>query len=84
MREHGGSIVNISSIAGNVLGSKSVPYAAKSAIIGLTKSFARIYGSYNIRVNAILPGVIQSERTIESDKTGYFNEIKNQTPMKRF
>lgn len=85
MREHGGSIVNISSIAGNVLGSKSVPYAAaKSAIIGLTKSFARIYGSYNIRVNAILPGVIQSERTIESDKTGYFSEIKNQTPMKRW
>jgi len=85
MREHGGSIVNISSIAGNVLGSKSVPYAAaKSAIIGLTKSFARIYGSYNIRVNAILPGVIESERTIESDKTGYFSEIKNQTPMKRW
>mgnify|MGYP006096402591 CR=1 FL=1 len=85
MREHGGSIVNISSIAGNLLGSKSLPYAAaKSAITGLTKSLARIYGAHGIRVNAIIPGVIGNERTEAADVTGYFSSIKNQTPLKRW
>lgn len=85
MRDHGGSIVNISSIAGNLLGSKSLPYAsAKSAITGLTKSLARIYGAHGIRVNAIIPGVIANKRTEIADVTGYFSSIKQQTPLKRW
>lgn len=85
MRDLGGSIVNISSIAGNLLGSKSLPYAAaKSAITGLTKSLARIYGAHGIRVNAIVPGVIANERTEAADVTGYFSSIKEQTPLKRW
>ena len=85
MRDFGGSVINISSIAGNIIGSKSIPYAAaKSAITGLTKSFARVYGKYGIRVNSILPGVIANERTIEADSTGYFSQIKNQTPLNRW
>ena len=85
MRERGGSIINISSIAGNLLGSKSLPYAAaKSAITGLTKSFARIYGAHGIRVNAIIPGVIGNERTAAADVTGYFSSIRDQTPLKRW
>ena len=85
MRENGGSIVNVSSIAGNILGSKSLPYAAaKTAITGITKSFARIYGSYGIRCNAVLPGIIETQRTHEANTTGYFSDIKDQTPLNRW
>lgn len=85
IRKFGGSIVNISSIAGNILGSKSLPYAAaKTAITGLTRSFARIYGSHGIRVNSIILGVMENERTNTSDVEGYFSKIKENTPLRRW
>ncbi|QRY70086.1 SDR family oxidoreductase [Ensifer sp. PDNC004] len=64
MREAGGgSIVNFSSIA-YLLNMAEIPaYAtAKAAIVGLTKSLAGKLGPDNIRVNAILPGMIVTER----------------------
>ena len=39
--------------------------AAKSAVLGLTRSLARVLGPHNIRVNAIAPGWIMTERQIE-------------------
>lgn len=53
-----GSIVTVSSIYGKV-GSKgeSAYCSAKAALIGLTKSLAREWGSKGIRVNAVLPGL---------------------------
>jgi NAD(P)-dependent dehydrogenase (short-subunit alcohol dehydrogenase family) len=61
----GGVIVNFSSmswIAG--MGGMPIYTAAKSAMIGLTRSLARDYGQYNIRVNAIAPGWVRTERQL--------------------
>ena len=58
----GGSIVNISSIGGQIGGAKAPHYAAsKGAIITFTKSMARIYANRNIRVNAVSPGFISTD-----------------------
>jgi len=58
----GGSIVNISSVGGitpeDGLGVYSV---SKAALIMLTKALAKEWGAYNIRVNAICPGLIQTK-----------------------
>ena len=59
----GGSIVNISSIAGRLGFPNRTAYAAsKWAIIGLTQSVAMETGEYNIRANAILPGIVAGPR----------------------
>jgi NAD(P)-dependent dehydrogenase (short-subunit alcohol dehydrogenase family) len=59
----GGSIVNMSSAAGRYGYAFRTPYSsAKFAIIGFTQSLAKELGPANIRVNAILPGIIEGPR----------------------
>lgn len=62
-RAGGGSIINFSSIA-FMLNMGEIPAyaAAKAGIIGLTKSLAGKLGPDNIRVNAVLPGMVVTER----------------------
>jgi NAD(P)-dependent dehydrogenase (short-subunit alcohol dehydrogenase family) len=59
----GGSIVNISSIAGKALPPNTAAYAAsKAGLQALTASMAQEMGKYAVRVNAICPGVIDTSR----------------------
>jgi D-xylose 1-dehydrogenase len=59
----GGSIINLSSIAWRYGADEMTPYVtAKSAVIGLTRALARNFGPDNIRVNAIEPGAVITER----------------------
>jgi D-xylose 1-dehydrogenase len=64
MRQLGsGSIVNFSSTAWRFGASGMAAYAtAKSAVLGLTRALARGFGDDNIRVNAIEPGAVMTER----------------------
>lgn len=64
MQELGhGSIINFSSIAWRGGADNMAAYAtAKSAVIGLTRALARGFGNDNIRVNAIEPGAVITER----------------------
>jgi len=57
-----GKIINISSISGIMGTPGQVNYAAtKGGMISFTKSLARELGSFNIHVNAVAPGLIESE-----------------------
>jgi NAD(P)-dependent dehydrogenase (short-subunit alcohol dehydrogenase family) len=66
MREQGGgTIVNIASIAGRAHGLKdrSAYVASKMGLVGFTREAAREFAAYKIQVNAVCPGVIETEMT---------------------
>ena len=71
LRQKSGSIVNISSAVGLKGNAGQINYAAaKAGIIGMTKSLARELSSRHIRVNAIAPGMIETDMTaVLSDET---------------
>lgn len=78
-----GKIINISSMWGLVGGSFEVDYSAsKAAIIGLTKALAKELGPSNIQVNAIAPGVINTDMLNDlSEDT--LQALKEETPLMR-
>jgi 3-oxoacyl-[acyl-carrier protein] reductase len=62
LKQRNGSIVNIASLAGQTGNAGQVNYAAsKAALIAMTKSLAMEVGARNIRVNAVAPGLIETE-----------------------
>ena len=62
-----GAIINFGSINA-LLGPPNMPgyVTAKAGIMGLTKSLAKDYGEHNLRVNAILPGWVATERQLHT------------------
>jgi NAD(P)-dependent dehydrogenase (short-subunit alcohol dehydrogenase family) len=79
----GGSIVNISSVAAlhpdKMLGLYST---LKTAMLGMSRSFALEYGAHNIRVNTILPGVIETKLAQAFDEKAR-EAILSGTPLHR-
>ncbi|QNL42806.1 3-oxoacyl-[acyl-carrier-protein] reductase [Streptococcus sp. NSJ-72] len=79
-----GAIINVSSVVGLIGNVGQANYAAsKAGLIGFTKSVAREVAARNVRVNAIAPGMIESDMTdVLSDKVK--ETTLAQIPMKRF
>ena len=64
IRQREGHIINISSFGGRAGAPGQSNYsAAKAGLLGLTQSLAKELGSRNVRVNAILPGVLPTNMT---------------------
>jgi NAD(P)-dependent dehydrogenase (short-subunit alcohol dehydrogenase family) len=81
----GGSIVNISSIAGKALPANTAAYAAsKAAIQALTACMAQEVGRHGIRVNAICPGLIDTARMDDLGRgEGWDTLIRDRIPLGR-
>ena len=82
-----GRIINIASMSGLIV-NKPQPQAAyntsKAAVIHLTKSLAVEWAQYNIRVNAIAPGYMNTPMTVKFFNDPHFGGVWNEaTPMKR-
>lgn len=84
MKQKYGAIVNMASVAGLYGNPGQMNYSAsKAAIIGMTMTAAKEYGSRNIRVNAVAPGLIKTPMTdVLTDEQK--NKIFGQIALKRF
>ncbi|WP_080876105.1 SDR family NAD(P)-dependent oxidoreductase [Oceanobacillus timonensis] len=81
-----GAIVNCSSMGGIVgVPGRSVYHASKHGVIGLTKSTALEVASKGIRVNAVLPGIIETPmvENMLINESNAMDELINQLPIRR-
>jgi len=82
MMQKSGSIVNVASISGLVGNSGQANYSAsKGGMIALTKTLSIELGRYNIRVNALAPGIIESEMIEDIPNV---KQMKKAIPLGRF
>jgi 3-oxoacyl-[acyl-carrier protein] reductase len=83
---NGGSIINISSVVSRLAPPQNAIYVAtKSAVDGLTRSLAKELGPRRIRVNAINPGLVETEGTHSGGIIGseFERQAVQQTPLGR-
>tara|TARA_B100000963_G_scaffold352288_1_gene365227 strand:+ start:1248 stop:1964 length:717 start_codon:yes stop_codon:yes gene_type:complete len=84
IKKRKGKIINISSIFGSISKSKRALYSSsKSGLIGLTKASALDLAKYNILVNSVSPGFIDTKLTRKILGKNLMKKIKNQIPLKK-
>ncbi len=85
MKAKAGTIINMSSIIGEMGNAGQSSYAAsKAGIIGFTKSVAKELGSRNIRCNAIAPGFVETDMTSYLKEGESVDKYKAGIPLGRF
>ena len=85
MKAKAGTIINMSSIIGEMGNAGQSSYAAsKAGIIGFTKSVAKELGSRNIRCNAIAPGFVETDMTSYLKEGESADKYKAGIPLGRF
>ena len=66
IENNGGVIINMGSTSWMIgQGGMAAYTAAKSGVVGMTRSFARDLGEFNIRVNSVVPGWVMTQRQID-------------------
>lgn len=81
----GGSIINVSSMAGMTPLSRVFTYSAsKAGLINLSKNLAREWAPHDIRVNCLAPGFFPAEQNREILSEQRIEDIMRHTPMDRF
>ena len=81
IRQKSGVVVNISSLAGQTGNAGQANYAAsKAALIAMTRSLSMEVGARGIRVNAVAPGLIETQMTADLP----VDEYKKRIPLGRF
>ena len=85
MKQNSGKIINIASVGGIQAGPAQVSYfAAKGGVVNLTKAMAGDLAPYGILVNAIAPGVYDTEMTHGALDAPGSLVLKNRVALKRF
>lgn len=83
-RKKGGAIVNTASVTGNFGTPMGLPYpTSKAGVIGLTKSLSNELSPFRIRVNAVAPGVVDTDLVANLNDMQK-NSITGTIPFKRF
>lgn len=86
-QESGGSILNISSIMGELGLHQRAPYcAAKAGVNNLTRTLAVEWAPHGVHVNALAPGFIRTDITDQTQSSADYtdDDIRNRTPLDRF
>lgn len=84
IKQHGGRIINISSVAGQYHGPKTVHYAvSKAGLNSLTKVIARYGAEKNILVNAVAPGIVRTEQTADEIDSPAGKKVIDMTLLKK-
>lgn len=85
MKAKSGSIINMSSVIGEMGNAGQTSYAAsKAGVIGFTKSVAKELGSRNIRCNAIAPGFVETDMTSYLKDGENADKYKSMIPLGKF